>query len=44
MQEVTRRMREKGTTWNDRQGKMEKENNTLGTERCDNIDTLYINK
>ena len=28
----------------DRQGIMEKENKTLGTERCENIDTLYINK
>ena len=27
----------------DRQGRMEKENKTLGTEICDNIDTLYIN-
>ena len=23
---------------------MEKENKTLGTERCQNIDTLYVNK
>ena len=28
----------------DRQGRMEKENKTLGTERCENIDTLHINK
>ena len=28
----------------DRQGRMEKENKTLRTERCENIDTLYINK
>ena len=26
----------------DRQGKIEKKNKTLGTERCVNIDTLYI--
>ena len=26
----------------DRQGKMDKENKSLGTERCENIDTLYI--
>ena len=23
---------------------MEKENKTLGTERCENVDTLYIKK
>ena len=28
----------------DRQGRMKKENKTLGTERCENIDTLHINK
>ena len=28
----------------DRQGRMEKENKTLGTERYENIDCLYINK
>ena len=28
----------------DGQVKMEKENKTLGTERCQNIDTLYIQK
>ena len=28
----------------DRKGRMEKENKTLGIERCENIDTLYINK
>ena len=28
----------------DREGRMEKKNKTLGTERCENIDTLYINK
>ena len=28
----------------DRQGIMEKKNKTLGTERCEKIDTLYINK
>ena len=27
----------------DRQGGIEKENKTLGTERCENIDTLYTN-
>ena len=27
-----------------RQGRMEKENKTLGTERRENIDTLYIEK
>ena len=27
----------------DCQGRMKKENKTLGTERCENIDTLYIN-
>ena len=26
----------------DRQGRMKKENKTLGTERCKNIETLYI--
>ena len=26
------------TTWNDRQGRVEKENKTLGRERCENID------
>ena len=41
MQEVTTRMREKRK---DPQGRMEKENKTLATERCKNIDTLYINK
>ena len=28
----------------DRQGRMEKKNKTLGTERWEIIDTLYINK
>ena len=28
----------------DRQGRKEKENKTFDTERCENIDTLYINK
>ena len=28
----------------DQQGRMEKENKTLGTERSENINTLYINK
>ena len=28
----------------DREGKIEKENYTLGTERSENIGTLYINK
>ena len=27
----------------DRQGRMEKENTILRTERCENVDTLYIN-
>ena len=27
-----------------RQGRMEKKNKTLGRERCENIDKLYINK
>ena len=28
----------------DRQGRMEEENKTLGKERCEKIDTLYLNK
>ena len=28
----------------DRERRMEKENKTLDTERCENIDTLYIRK
>ena len=42
-----------GNSWNEREGsqprgmdqqeRMEKENKTLSTERCENIDTLYIN-
>ena len=28
----------------DQKGRMEKENKTLGTGRCENIDTLYIHK
>ena len=28
----------------DRKGRMKKKNKTLGTERCVNIDTQYINK
>ena len=28
----------------DQQGRMEKENKTVGTERCKNIDTPYRNK
>ena len=48
MQEVKTGMREKGINhmeWIDR-GRMEMKNKikTLGTERCANIDTLYINK
>ena len=44
-----------GNNWNEREGginniewidssRMEKENKTLGTERYENIDTLYINE
>ena len=39
-------LREKGINvmeWIE-QGRMEKENKTLDTERCENIDTPYINK
>ena len=32
------------STSKDRKGWMEKENKILGTERFENIDTLYINK
>ena len=39
MQEVIHGMREKGM---DRQGRLEKENKTLGTERCENIDALKM--
>ena len=28
----------------DRQKRIEKENKTSGTERCENIETLYVNK
>ena len=28
----------------DQQGRIEKKNKNLGTEKCKNIDTLYINK
>ena len=44
MQEVTIGMWEKRT--NNRQRRMEEKNKikTLGTKRCANIDTLYINK
>ena len=45
MQEVINGMREKGISnlgWVDRE--MTKENKTLGAERCDDVDTLYINK
>ena len=44
MQEVTTEMIENGIDnmeWIDR---VENENTSLGTERCKNIDTLYINK
>ena len=45
MQEVTIGMSEKviinNMEWIDR---MDKRNKTLGKERCENIDTLYINK
>ena len=38
-------MREKGirNIGMDRQGRLEKRNKTFGTERCENIGTLYIN-
>ena len=36
--------RRKLITWMDWQGKMKKENNILARERCENIDTLKINK
>ena len=39
MQKVTTGMRENGM---DRQARMEKKNKTLGTERCENIDSLSI--
>ena len=42
MQEVTTGMRETGGVG--RKGGVEKENKTLGTERCENINNLYINK
>ena len=37
-------MRKKGSKQHgvDRQGWMEKKNKTIGTERCENIDILYI--
>ena len=46
MQEGTIGMREKGINKHemDRQGRMEKENKTLSTERCVNVNILYINK
>ena len=45
IQEVTIEMREKGINIGiDRQRRMEKENKTLGTERYENIYTMYINK
>ena len=37
-------MREKGINSINRQGRMKKKNKTLGTERSENIDTLYIDK
>ena len=44
MQEVTIGMRDNeiNMEWID-QERMEKKNKTLGTERCESIDTLYIN-
>ena len=46
MQEVTTEMRGRGINdleWIDMEG-VEKENKTLGTERCENIKNLFINK
>ena len=45
MQEIRTGMGEKGIN-NMRQGIIEKKDKikTLGTDRCENIDTLYINK
>ena len=45
MQEVTTGMGDKGIKQQgmDRQERMEKANKTLGTEKCENIYTLYIN-
>ena len=31
-------------SWNESTARTEKKNKTLGTERCENIDTLCINK
>ena len=48
MQEVTTGLKEKGINnmeWIDREEWREKNKiKTLGTERCANIETLYINK
>ena len=43
MQEVTTGMREKGIEKHvmDQQGRMEKENKTLGRERYENIDSVH---
>ena len=44
MQEVKTGMTEKGiTTWNGSTGKRGQKDKSLGTERCQNIDTLHIN-
>ena len=45
MQEITTGMRERGglTTWNWSTEKGGEEKITLGTERCENIKTLFIN-
>ena len=44
MQEVTTGMRENGVNSMELKGRMENKNNTLDTEICENIYTLYINK
>ena len=44
MKELTAGINEEGVNnmeWIDK-GRMEKENKTLGTERCKNCDTVYI--
>ena len=32
------------TAGTDQQGRTKNKNKTLGTERCENVETLYINK
>ena len=47
MQEVRTGIREKGINLQHgmgRQGRMEKGNKSLGTESCETIDNLYLNK